>query len=169
MSDLTHADNLIQLGAQWAASQSGTAVLVWRFSQSLLGFATANQEMKLADIGVELGRAAKRAEPYSKTWVSRAISAAKKYTREPENEEDASRFLDSFYGNETRRERQAKAKAATTKPAPTAEDALKTACHYAKKAIKLGMNIELVSDAIQDAIGFEAAPDTTAQALATTP
>lgn len=167
MSDIQHADNLAQLGAQWAASQSGTACLVWRFAQSLLGFATANTELKLADIGVELARAAKRAEPYSKTWVSRAIKAAKTFTSEPETEEDASRFLDSFYGNETRRERQAKTK--TSKTTPTAEDALRTAVTYAKRAVALGMNAELVTDAIAEAVGTEAAPDTTGQALAPAP
>ena len=163
MSEVTPADNLSQLGAQWSAAQVGTSTLVWRFAQSLLGFATANQSMKLAEIGAELGRAAKRAAPYSKTWVSRAIKAAKTFTTEPQSEEDASRFLDAFYGNETRTERKAKARAAKT--TPTAEDALKTAVFYARRAVKLGMNAELVTDTIADELGTEAAPDTTAQAL----
>jgi hypothetical protein len=147
MASVIVANNVGELGAQWAAAQMGNAVYVWRFSQSLLSFAGANPSLKLADIGEELAKAAQRPTPYSKTWVSRALKAARTVQDEPQTESAATAFCDLFYGNVAR--------TATTKAktSPSAEDALKAAINFAKRAVKLGMKADEVAGAVSDAVG----------------
>jgi len=140
------ANNTTELGAQWAAVQTGGACFLWAFSQSLVGFVEANPKLKLAEIGVELAKAAKRSTPYSKPWVSRAIKAGRTITEEPTTEEQATAFCDLFYGNVKR------TGAKTAKKPTSSDDALKAAIAFAKRAVKLGMDAADVQSEIADAL-----------------
>lgn len=141
--------NVDELGAAWGAVNMGSAVYVWRFSQALVGFVNENPKLKLAEIGAALGTGAKRSEPYSKAWVSRAIKAGRTVTTEPVTEDAATAFLDLFYGNVKRRA------AAGKKTNPTAEEMLKAACNFARKAVRLGLEADEVASAVSDAVGNE--------------
>lgn len=101
----THSD----LGKLWVAAQSGSAIFLWRFASGLLAYSTANAKEKLADIGAGIGR--------SKTFICRALKAARAFPNAPTTETDAQAFSDMFYGNEAQTAARAAGTSATTAPA----------------------------------------------------
>jgi hypothetical protein len=145
-----------ELGARWSAAQGGSAVLLWRFAHSVLAFQSANPKVKLADIGASCANACKREKPYSKGWVSRAVKAARAIGHEPRTPEEATKFCDLFHGNNPARKSKSKAN-------PSAEEALKAAIAFAKRAVKLGLDSDTVLETLAEELD-SAADETTAQA-----
>jgi hypothetical protein len=135
------------VGAAWAASQDGSAELLHGFARGLLAFTEdpANKDIKQADIGAACARAEGRKDmtkgvvdtntglmvypdkPYSPSWVSRALKAAKAFPEKPTDSATSAAFCRMFYGHDKR-----VAKAAD----PSAKDPQKNLDACVKNAIK---------------------------------
>lgn len=87
------------VGACWQTARSGSACHLWRFARGLLGFATANPETKSKELGAACASAVGRTAPYSPSWVSRALKAARATETEPVDPGAARVFLGLFHGN----------------------------------------------------------------------
>jgi hypothetical protein len=123
-----------EVGARWSAAQGASVAALWVFAHSVLAFQSANPKVKLAEIGAACAVAVKRASPYGKSWVSRAVKAARAVGKTPATKDEASKFYDLFYGQSATR----KAK----KSNPSAEDALKAARAFLRRAVKLGLEVD---------------------------
>jgi len=149
--------DLAALSDTWMAAQSGSADYLWKFSQRLLQFVTASPKITQAEIGAALAVSAGRATAYSKTWVSRALKAARETPEQPTAPAAATAFVDLFYGN-IAREKKAK-KASST----TAQEAYKAGLAFLRRAEKLGMDTDEIVDGVAEEF---ASADTSSQSQA---
>lgn len=136
--------DLAALSDTWMAAQSGSADYLWKFSQRLLKFVTASPKITQTEIGAALAVSAGRATAYSKTWVSRALKAARETPEQPTIPASATAFVDLFYGN-VAREKKAKKSASTT-----AQEAYKAGIAFLRRAERLGMDTEEIIDGVSE-------------------
>lgn len=137
-----------ELGLRWKAAQGASAAALYRFAHSALAYQSANPKCKLADIGAACATAVGRQAPYSKSWASRAINAARAIGKEPTTPEEATRFSDIFHGVNSAARKQKSASASAD-----ADAALRGAIAFARLAVKRGMDADSVESAIVDALG----------------
>lgn len=112
---------------------------LWHFAQSLLVFTKSYPQVKQTEIGEALAKAAGRVTPYSATFVSRALKAARNITTEPKTAAEGVHFADLFYGN---------AKKNANRTVTTPDDKIKVGISWLKSAIKDGADKKYVLDAV---------------------
>jgi hypothetical protein len=137
------------IARKWEAAQRGSADLLWQFSRALLGFVTANPKVKYAEIGEQCAIEAKRATPYSKSWVSKALKAARATPTAPATPAEATAFYDLFNGNKARKGKK-------TKASPTAEEMIKAGLAFLKRAAAEGAEVEDIEERVHEALTDEA-------------
>lgn len=139
----TNPKSLADLAKLWAAAQSGSAIFLWKFSAGLLTFAGENPKLSMADIGTGIDR--------SRTFVSRALKAARQFPNAPTVEKDQRAFVDLFWGNQA--QTAARAAGTTTTATPkSADEALRGAIRLAKLAVRRGLASADVVEKITHAI-----------------
>lgn len=146
--------NHAELGKLWVAAQSGSAIFLWRFASGLLGYVSANAKETIQQTADGMGK--------SRTFVSRALKAARAFPNAPTATDDQTRFVDMFYGNEGKT--AAQKNKTTANPADTGKGFIRAGV---RSCLKGGMSAEEISAYVAECLTGAAAD--AAKAAATDP